>query len=108
MSRAVLLAIILILIGAGGYVATSMASVTALIPAFFGLAILAVQKIGAKAGIVTIILAILGMAGAARGLPGFFKWVSGESVERPAAVLCQALMFIACLVYVALSFRKGK
>lgn len=109
MSPAIILSIVLVVMGVGGYVATGMASVTALIPAFFGAAIFAVQKLP-KANIISIVLAVLGMGGSGGGLPGMFKVMTGNGseVERPAAAVIRGLMFLACLVFVLVTVLRKK
>ena len=107
MSPAIILSIVLVITGVGGYIATDMVSMTALIPAFFGAAIFAVQKLP-KSGVISIVLAVLGMAGAGRGLPGLFTLISGGEVERPIAVILQGVMFFACLLFVVVSLLKKK
>jgi hypothetical protein len=117
-STALAFGTLLILLGVVGYVATGMVSVTALIPAAFGL-----------------LLALLGLlarqealrkhamhAAAALALVGFLATVSvfagplpallaGGDVARPAAVISRAVMAILMLVFLVLcikSFRDAR
>ena len=107
----------MILLGVISYFATGQESVTALIPAFFGIvfAILGVvmrDEAKAKhAGHAAALLAVLGLLGSARGVPGFFEPVGGGEVARPAAAVAQFLMALACAVFIALgvkSFRDAR
>jgi len=107
-----LIGLVLVLLGAYGYFSADAAdrSVTALIPAFFGLPIatlgaLAMAKDGLRKHAMHIgaAIALLGLIGAGmQGLPKLGALVSDpESLERPTAVLMQNLMALACLVLIA-------
>ena len=107
----------MILLGVISYFATGQESVTALIPAFFGIAFTIlglVMRDEAKAkhaGHAAALLAVLGLLGSARGVPGFFEVIGGGEVERPAAVVAQTIMAVACAVFIALgvkSFRDAR
>ena len=107
----------MILLGVISYFATGQESVTALIPAFFGIAFTIlglVMRDEAKAkhaGHAAALLAVLGLLGSARGVPGFFEVIGGGEVERPAAVIAQTIMAVACAVFIALgvkSFRDAR
>lgn len=106
--KAVIFAATLIAIGVVGYVATGAASVTALIPAFFGVAVFLAIQWKSKGIVLAVVLAVLGLAGAARGLPGFLKLITGETVERPAAAISQAIMSVVCLAFIIAFFTRGK
>ncbi|MFG0276069.1 MAG: hypothetical protein ACF8QF_13540 [Phycisphaerales bacterium] len=106
-----LIGLVLALLGAYGYFSADEAdrSVTALIPAFFGLPIavlgaLALAKDGLRKHAMhgAAALALLGLIGAAmQGLPKLGALMSDpESLERPTAVLMQNLMALACSVLV--------
>lgn len=107
----------MILLGVVSYFGTARESVTALIPAFFGIVFLIlgyVMRDEAKAkhaGHAAALLAVLGLIGSARGLPGFFTMIGGGEVERPAAAVAQFLMALACVVFIVLgakSFRDAR
>jgi len=104
--------LLLCLLGLGGYVGTGRESVTALIPAFFGLPLallgaLALEERRRKLTMhVAVVLAVLGLAGSARGLPGFWTYVTGGDVERPIAVLAQTAMAVLCALFVTLAVRS--
>jgi len=102
--------LLLILIGAAGYVTGVMnekASVTALIPAFFGMVLLALGLISnTKESLrkhlmhVAIVVALLGFLATAGRLV-----MAGNFTTSPA-VLSQAAMAVICLVFVILAVRS--
>lgn len=107
----------MILLGVVSYFATGQESVTALIPAFFGIVFVIlgwVMRDEAKAkhaGHAAAGLAVIGLLGSVRGVPGFFELVGGGEVERPAAAVAQFLMALACVVFIVLgakSFRDAR
>jgi hypothetical protein len=54
---------------------------------------------------------LLGLIGSARGIPAFVSLLGGGEVERPAAAVAQAIMALACAVFIALgvkSFRDAR
>lgn len=100
------LGFLLIILGLASYFGTGQASVTALIPAFFGVVFVVLAMIAsvenlnkhmmhAAAGI-----ALIGLLGAARGIPGLISIIGGETVERPLAIYAQVAMFIMCALYI--------
>jgi len=104
------LSVLLLLLGAGTYLATGQQSVTALIPAFFGLPLLGLG------------LAALNVAwrkhamhaAAAIALLGFFgalarpvrKLLGGESLEMSAALASQVVMASVCAALVILAVKS--
>lgn len=108
---------LLILLGLGAYayaLTTQNASVTALIPAFFGAPILALGLFSAKSPKkhatlihIALLLALLGFAGSVRGAASLPKlFTSPDDVSRPVAVVVQSAMALACLVYLVLGVRS--
>jgi hypothetical protein len=97
---------LLILLGLGGYFGSGRVSKTALIPAFFGVPILALGLAALRADwhdyalYAAIALAVLGFLGSGRGLPGLVRLLSGKEVKRPAAAIAQSVMALLCLAYV--------
>ena len=97
------IALVLIILGLAGYFGTGRASVTALIPAFFGMPIGLAGLIALKLSLskpATYAAAALGLIGflgsAVRSVP---KLLSGE--ESPStAVYMQLAMAVVCLVLV--------
>ena len=106
------LGILLCLLGLGGYLATGRESVTALIPAFFGLplAVLGAVALNERRRKHTmhaaVVIAVVGLAGSASGVPGFLDYVQGGEVERPAAVIAQTAMALLCAVFVILAVKS--
>lgn len=104
--------IALILLGLVSYFATGRESPTALIPAAFGAVALVLGLLARKEHLrkhvmhAAALLGLLGVFGAARGLPGFFRWLSGGQVEHPAAVIAQTIMVVLSLVFVALCVKS--
>ena len=102
---------LLMLVGIAGYVASGMASPTALIPAFFGvliagLALLAASKESLRMHAVhaALVLALLGALGSLSGvtkLKGLFE----GTAERPTAVIAKVAMFVICAALVGLGVR---
>jgi hypothetical protein len=108
----VALAAILIVLGVGGYFGSGGVSITALIPAAFGLVLLVFGMLArdpakrkhAMHG--AAMIGLLGALGTISGLIKFFRMAAGESVARPQAVTAQAVMCILCLVFVALCVKS--
>ncbi len=102
---------VLVVIGIGAYVLSSFASLTALVPAVFGIVIaglgvaarrterrkLAVLGIG--------VLALLGVLGSARGVPDVIALLTGGAVDSTVAAVAQGSMIIIGLVLVAAAGR---
>ncbi len=112
--------LILVVLGVGGYFGSGMASWTALIPALFGLpvliaGILAIQERFLKHAMhAAAAIGLLGALGSARGLPGLLEMAMGAEVERPQAVVAQAIMcvlsvgFVALCVWSFISVRRAR
>jgi hypothetical protein len=104
--------ILLIVLGVVGYAATSGVSVTALIPAFFGIVLVGLgllarnERYRKHAMHVAIVVGLLGLLGTARGLIALPRVMSQADADRPAAVVAQAVMAILMIVYVALGVRS--
>ncbi len=111
------LGLVLIGLGLGGYFGAGRVSVTALIPAFFGLPLLllglaALNERRRKVAMhIAVVIGLLGFAGTVRGLLKLPVLLSGGQVARPTAVAVQSAMAVVCLVYVLLcvwSFIKAR
>ncbi|MHC4093062.1 MAG: hypothetical protein ACYSVY_22795 [Planctomycetota bacterium] len=106
------LGLALIALGVGGYFGTGRASVTALIPAFFGLPLLLLglvalnERMRKHAMHIAVIIGLLGCAGSARGLMKLPVLLTGGEIARPTAVAVQAAMAIVCFIYVLLCVRS--
>ena len=102
----------LIALGIVGYVATDAVSITALIPAFFGVVLVILgwlarnERHRKHAMHVAAIVGLLGLLGAVRGLSGLFAMLSGGEVQRPAAAVSQSIMAILMGIFVGLCVRS--
>jgi hypothetical protein len=106
--------ITLIVLGLAGYFGTGQASLTALIPSFFGVVFALVGWIATR-GTPAVrkhsmhavcVLALLGFFGpAVQGFPRLGELLAGEA-ERPAAVVSQIVMAILCLSFLGLCARS--
>lgn len=105
--------VILMLLGAGFYVGMGAGSITALIPAFFGIPIfvfglVALDDFKRKHAVHgALIFALLGLFGSVS--MGFSKWralAQGVEIERPLAAWEQLGMAIICFVFIALCVRS--
>lgn len=104
--------IALCVLGVVGWLGAGRTSVTALIPAFFGLPIavcgVLVRRGSRPAMWTAVVLAVLGAGGAARGLAGIPRLLAGEA-ERPLAVVSQTVMVVLCvLLLAAAAARRGR
>jgi hypothetical protein len=108
----IVFALLLIALGGGLYVGSGMESVTALIPAFFGVVFLILGLVARNparlkmAMHIAAVLALLGIGGSARGFGPALKSLSGEAIQRPSAAWGQVSMALLCLVYLVLCIRS--
>ncbi len=99
--------IALILLGASGYFAVGGASITALIPAFIGLAVLGLGILALKGRWVkpalytAAVLALAGLLGNIGALTHTLRWTFGDDMPRVIAQLARAIMAILSLAYLA-------
>ena len=102
----------LIALGLWGYVTAQTPSPTALIPAAFGIVLLACGLIARdpakrKTSMhVAVVFAAFGFAGGMRGLPGLYDMITGNPVERPHAVIAQSILLLLCGIYTLLCVRS--
>ncbi len=103
----------LIAVGLIGYVAAQFASLTALIPALFGVLLVALGWLaeirpGARqhAMHAAAALALVGLLATARGLLKLPTLLGGGELERPAAVVSQSVMALVCLVFLVLCVQS--
>jgi hypothetical protein len=104
--------VILIVLGVAAYLATGMASLTALIPAVLGLLLYGSgwaasrsPRLRTPALIFTTLVATAGVLGSLRGVPDAVALLSGSSVERPLATVAQVLTVVLCLVLLTFIVR---
>jgi hypothetical protein len=86
--------------------------VTALIPTFFGIPLTALGLLARDerrlklAMHLSTVLALLGLLGSARGIPGAVALAAGGEVARPAAAVVQAAMAVLCAAFLALAVKS--
>ena len=104
--------LLLSLMGAYGYFGTGTHSVTALIPAFFGIPLLVCGVLARNDGMrkiamhVAVTLGLIGFIGAAaRAIPKLPALFAGTA-EKPLAVEMQSAMALVCLIYVVMCVRS--
>ena len=101
----------LIVLGVAGYVLTGAVSVTALIPAAFGVLFVLAGLLARSdrwrmhAMHAAVLVALLGFLGSARGLLGLGKVFDGTAV-RPAAIVAQTIMALLMLGYIVVAVRS--
>jgi uncharacterized membrane protein HdeD (DUF308 family) len=101
--------VLLILAGVGGFAAYG--SPTALIPAGFGVLLVACGAVALKDNLRKHAMhaaAMLGTVGFLAASPGLFKLpaLAAGQAARPAAVVMQSIMAVICLVFVVLCVRS--
>ena len=111
----IVLGVILCLLGVVAYLATGAASVTALIPTFFGAPILALGVAGSvnedfrkhamHAAAALVLLGFLGTVGAVR-FAIYMISVGPVHVENPPAVIVRTIMALLCGAYLYFSIRS--
>ncbi|MBI4477923.1 MAG: hypothetical protein HY654_12165 [Acidobacteria bacterium] len=108
----ILFGVALIALGIISYIATAAVSITALIPAFFGVVLASLGWLGLNeryrkhAMHAAVALGLLGFLGTVRGLTALPGLMTGGEVQRPAAVVAQGIMAILMIAYVALGVRS--
>ena len=101
----------LIVVGLAGYFLTGGVSLTALIPAAFGVVLALAGQLARNerrrkhAMHAAVLVALLGFAGSARGLFQIGSVFDG-SAARPAAVVSQTIMAVLTLGYLVLAVRS--
>ena len=105
------LGVALVVVGLAGYFMTGGVSVTALIPAAFGVVIAIMGAIARSPGArkhamhAAVAIALLGFLGSVRGLLQIGAVLDGTAA-RPAAVISQSIMAVLTLVYIVLAVRS--
>jgi hypothetical protein len=101
----------LIVLGIIGYTGTGAVSITALIPAFFGVVLVVLgwfarnERYRKHAVRLATAVGLVGLLGSVRGVTGLIDLISGGEVQRPAAVISQSIMAILMVVFVGLCLR---
>ncbi|AXR77213.1 hypothetical protein [Natrarchaeobaculum sulfurireducens] len=107
----IVLGIVLVAIGIGAYVLSSFASLTALVPAVFGVVIAALGVAARRTErrkLATLgigVLSLLGVLGSARGIPDVIALLTGGAVDSTVAAVAQGSMILIGLVLVAAAGR---
>ena len=101
--------ITLVAVGIGGYIAVGGASITALIPAFFGLPLALLgrswdNRSGTRIAISAI--AWLGFFGSVPGLVNLISAAAGSELVRPTASVLRSVMAIICGGLALLALRS--
>lgn len=97
---------VLVATGVVAYVITDFASVTALIPAVFGVILALAGIVGLRTDreresvYATAVVAVVGALGSTRGVPDKISLLRGEPVETPVAAVSQGVMLGVCVVLV--------
>jgi hypothetical protein len=105
-------ALLLVAVGVGGYVASGAHAPTALIPAVLGvlLAVCAALARNPKTRMHAmhgaVLLALLGLLGSLRGAFQLPAYLAGEPVVRPLAVVAQSVTAVLCLAYLVVAVRS--
>jgi hypothetical protein len=108
----IIFGVMLVAVGIVGYVGTAAVSVTALIPAVFGvvLAILGWLALSERYRKHAVHLAaatgLVAFLGTVRGLIELVGLISGAEVNRPAAVVSQSVVAILMAVFVGLCVKS--
>jgi len=108
----IIFGVMLVAVGIVGYVGTAAVSVTALIPAVFGvvLAILGWLALSERYRTHAVHLAaatgLVAFLGTVRGLIELVGLISGAEVNRPAAVVSQSVVAILMAVFVGLCVKS--
>jgi len=104
--------VIFILMGLISYFGISSESITALIPAFFGIPMLILGWLGMNEKYLkhtmhgAAVLMLLGFLGTISGLIKFFKMLSGVQQERPSAVTVQSIMALMCFIFLIFAVKS--
>lgn len=110
-NAAIGLGALLIVLGVAFYLATGQESITALIPSFLGLPLLAVGLLGRQWELRTYAVyaatafALIGFLATAAGLWELLLMLGGAEVARPGAVVEQALTALLCFAFLVLVAR---
>ena len=110
----IIFGLLLVVLGVGGYLDFGRSSLTALIPALFGLALLicaaiAIGKPSVRIHVihVAVLIGLLGaIAGTHRAAVGIARLLDPDADAKPGAVIATALMGFFCAAYVILAIRS--
>ena len=107
----------LLALGIGVYLASGRSSLTALIPAAFGFALVALGFIAKRPSATkhamhaAAVISVLGFFGSVDGIVGLAQMIAGATVERPLAVAAKGVMAVDLATFLWLcvrSFRQAR
>jgi hypothetical protein len=104
------LGVALVVLGIGAYVLTSAVSITALIPAFVGVPLLACAAVARAetrrrpALAAALVIALLGALGSSMNVIKIGEAIAGTA-QRPAAVWVSTIMFVLLVAYLVVGAR---
>ena len=114
---AVGLGLVLVALGFTAYFASGQASLTALIPVAFGIALALLGAVSRRAAYTkhamhgAAVVAVIGLLGSVDALPDLAHTLLGGTIERPLAVAAKTVMAVALGVFLGFcvrSFRQAR
>lgn len=106
-----IIGVVLVVLGVGAWILTDFASVTALIPAIFGILIVGFAAVGRETDRERLAvygigaLGAFGVLGSLRGVPDIIAFVTGEGVDSAVAVASQGTLIVLGLALVVVTAR---
>jgi hypothetical protein len=104
--------ILLTLLGIAGYLLTGGESITALIPAFFGIVLFLLGYAGKNEKRrkhvmhAAALVALIGFIGSVQGFVPLLTMATGGEVARPGAAAAQSIMALLCLAFIIFAVRS--
>ncbi len=105
--------IILIILGMVFYIVSGGVSITALIPAFFGVVFGGLGMLAKRnetmrkhAMHAALLLALLGLGGSFGGLTAIISAIGGTLPDRPQAAISQAIMAVLCIIFLVAGIKS--
>lgn len=105
--------ILLTLLGILSYILTDFVSITALIPAFFGIVFAGLGFWGKSSESMrkhtmhaALLLAVLGLGGSFSGLTALIGALSGDMPDRMAAAVSQSIMAVLCVIFLIVGIKS--
>lgn len=108
----IIYSVLLIIIGIIGYIASGAASITALIPTFFGMILLLLGLLARKEHLrkltthIAVVLGLIGFVATAGAIGDLVAIISGEDVQRQLAVVIKSIMSILSLLYIIICTKS--
>jgi hypothetical protein len=109
---AILIGTLLILLGIVSYLVSAGESLTAFIPAAFGIVLAGLGLLARKEALrkhamhAAAAVGLIALLGSASGFFSLFSMLSGEAVARPAAVIAKSVMFVLSALFVGLAINS--